>query len=780
MFKPKSLLLFLACSLSPLFLKGQYTISGFVKAKESKEALINAVVFNPLTFQNVLTNEYGYFSMTTKDKKIKLTASYVGYEDLTRVLQLEKDTVIDFFLTTTMLEEVEVIAKKSGILNNQLGRVSLPVETLAKVPSVVGEPDVLRSLSILPGVSLGREGNSALFVRGGTPDQNLILLDDVPVYNAAHLGGFFSVFNPDALNKIDLIKGGFPARYGGRLSSIIDVRMKEGNQEELRGNFGLGVITSSLMLEGPFKKEKSGFLLAARSSYLGIINLFRKKENYFDYWLYDINAKTNFSTPKGKLFFSFYTGNDYGIETSDTPSSISGNMILERLKVRDKINWGNTTFTSRYFTSLSAKSFLSVLAGYTQYRYSTRFELEQQKYGELDTLVQYEASLQTSTISDFIFKSHIDFIPNEKQQFRLGASFISRLFDVESDTQNEAVINNSSFLERNHEVTGYIEDFIRWNKSFTTNIGLRWNGYLTEGKSFYSLQPRFSSKYQISEHISMQLAYAYMQQNIHLLTNSGFSFPSDIWIPATKNVAPSRSNQFDAGFFIDIKNTFQISLEGFYKRQSHLIAFKNSHADILENVDQWESLIEKNGKGTIRGIELMLRKSTGKWQGLIAYTLSKNERKFENINFGKTYLFDYHRPHDFNISVFRSLNHKWSLSANWIYQTGRRVTFPVGLLPDTGTNSGTTLIFAEKNNGKFPNYHRLDVGFTYKNKKKGERQSQWIFNIYNLYNRRNTSYFYFDSSAVFDEQQNYLYSIRKANSTSLFSIIPSLSYKYKF
>jgi len=418
------------------------------------------------------------------------------------------------------------------------------------------------------------------------------------------------------------------------------------------------------------------------------------------------------------------------------------------------------------------------MGGYTQYRYNTHSETERAIYGEIDTLIRYEQAKQTSTISDFILKSHLDIMPGGKHQLRLGTSFVPRTFTIGSESQQDDISNKtSSFQSQNYEVVGYIEDMIRWNKSFSTNVGLHWNGYFSEGKVFHSFQPRFSSKYQLSPNTSIQFAYASMQQNIHLLTNSGFSLPSDIWIPATKNAPPSMSNQFDIGLFTTVKDIFEISLEGFYKRQSNLIEFKNTGTDILENVNEWESQIEKNGTATVKGLELMVQKNVGKWQGAVAYTLSKNERNFENINLGENYLFDYHRPHDFNINIFYNLNPKWSMSANWIYQTGRRITLPIGILPNTGTNSGTELIFGSKNNSKFPDYHRLDMGFTYKKKEKG---AQWIFNIYNLYNRKNTSYIYFESSAIFDEQQNYLYSTNDLKSASLFSIIPSLSYKRKF
>ena len=775
-------ILFFLLFYSP-FLNSQFTISGYVKAKESKEHLINAVIFNPLTHQSVLTNEYGFYSIVINDSIFQITASYVGFQPLTKEINLTKDTTINFLLSSISLNEIEVIAENNSIQNYQLGRNTIPIEKLEKVPSLLGEPDILRSLSILSGVSLGNEGNSNIFVRGGTPDQNLILLDDIPIYNATHLFSFFSVFNSDALNKVDLIKGGFPARYGGRLSSIIDVNMREGNKKELKGSLGIGLLTSSLMIESPIKKQKSSFLISTRASYLGLVNLFRKKENqedYLDYWLYDINAKVNFLLPKGKLIFNFYHGNDFEIVASNRASSISGNQILENKKSDDKINWGNTILSTKYNTAISSKSYLTITGGYTRYGFNTKSKTEEEIYGDLDTLIRINNSQQESKLSDFIIKGEVNYTPNTKHQFRLGTSLIVHSFNYKDKSVNSIGSNNAESLLRNYEAIGYAENATRWNKLFTTNIGLHWNGYFTQGESFYSLQPRLSSKYQISKSISLQLGYAVMQQNLHLLTNSGYSFPSDTWIPSTKNVAPAKSNQIDLGLFFNIKNIFYFSIEAFHKKQRGLIEIKNNEIDIIENIEKWESLIEQDGIGKVKGVELMIQKNIGRWQGLLSYTLSKNERQFENLNFGKSYLFNYHRPHDFNINVFVTLNSKWSISTNWIYQTGRRVTLPIGLLPNVGVNSGSNLIFGEKNNGKFPDYHRLDIGLIYKRKKKNEREVQWTFNIYNLYNRQNTNFFSFSGRPVLDDQQNYLFSARNSESVSLFSIIPSLSYKYTF
>lgn len=774
-------LFFLTTLLSKV--NGQYTISGFVKAEDSKEHLINALIFNPETQQSVLTNEYGFFSISIENNSpIELAASYVGYHLQTKKIKLVKDTTINFFLSTTSLREIEVVARKNSIQNNQIGRNTIPIERLSRVPSLIGEPDVLKSLSILSGVSLGSEGNSNIFVRGGTPDQNLILIDDVPVYNATHLFSFFSVFNSDALNKVDLLKGGFPARYGGRLSSIIDVDMKEGNKEQLKGNFGIGLLTSNLTMEGPIKKEKSSFLLATRASYLGLINFFRKKESqetYLDYWLYDVNAKTSFLLPKGKLLFTLYHGNDFETSASNRPST-QGDEVLKLSKSDDRLNWGNTVLASRYITDISSNIFLSIQGGYTKYKFRNKLESEIETYGDIDTLIQNENSNQQSTINDFILKGQIDITPNTKYQFRLGASVIYHLFNISNSIEKTMNSKNSMLELNNYETIGYIENTTQWSKAFTTTIGVHWNGYFTRGKNFYSLQPRILSKYQVSKNISLQAAYAKMQQNIHLLSNSGFSFPSDIWIPATKDIAPAESHQLDAGIFFNIKNLFHISLEAFFKKQLNLIDFRNNQTNIFENMDRWESLIEANGVGEVKGIELMIRKSIGRLQGLLSYTLSRNERQFENINMNKKYLFRYHRPHDLNINLLFSLNAKWSFSTNWIYQTGRRVTLPIGTFPGVGNRGGSNLIFGEKNNGKFPDYHRLDIGFIYKKNKKKNRKVEWSFNIYNAYNHQNTNYLSFDKRPIFDDQQNFLYSVRNVTSVNLFTIIPSLSYKYIF
>jgi outer membrane receptor for ferrienterochelin and colicin len=773
--------------LSSFFASAQkHTISGYVKDRNSGESLIGASVFSLKNQQGTTTNSYGFFSVTQSKDSIHLRASYVGYESITIKFLLRADTTINIELTSgTNLREIEITGTAEDRIqeSTQMSAIEIPIEQIKAMPAFLGEVDVFKVLQLLPGVQSGAEGTSGLYVRGGGPDQNLILLDGVPVYNASHLFGFFSVFNADAMNHVELIKGGFPARYGGRLSSVIDINMKEGNTKQIKGEGAIGIVASRFTLEGPIGK-KTSFIISGRRTYIDLLArpLIKKAsdgESVAGYYFYDLNAKINHTlNSKNKIYLSAYAGDDKFY----AQNKFTYNNEFESGTEMDEggLKWGNITTAFRWNRVINNKLFSNITATYSRYRFSVFSDLQSSHVDKVadKTTREHFNILYTSGIRDFALKADFDFLPTPDHFIKFGIQAIEHFFTPGvlsfSETDQIAITVGNNPLHAK-EFFIYGEDDFRVSDKLKINGGLHASGFLVNDKFYYSIQPRISARYLLTPDFSWKGSYARMTQYIHLLSNVGIGLPTDLWVPSTPTVGPEQSFLTATGAAYNLNNKFEISVEGYYKKMEGLIEYKEG-ASYLNVENSWETKVE-TGEGESYGAEFFLQKKTGKLTGWIGYTLSWTNRTFKNLNAGKTFPYKYDRRHDFEIATSYQVKPNKEFSMTWVYGTGNAVTLPQSTYPHSqeeggpyfrGTSSIT--YYGERNSYRMRAYNRLDLSYTTTKKKKwGERS--WVFGIYNVYSRRNP--FYMD--IVYDKSGN-----KKFAQYSVFPIIPSISYRFKF
>ncbi len=765
----------------------KYTLSGYVSDSKSGEKMISASVYDTISHRGTITNPYGFYSLTLPAGKVHLVVSFVGYQQIRKDFNLTASQSLNIQLNPTIsLNEVEIIAKKdeTQVDKTQMSISEIPINTIKSLPVIFGEVDVLKTLQLLPGVQSGSEGTSGLYVRGGGPDQNLILLDGVPVYNADHLFGFFSVFNADAIQNVSLIKGGFPARYGGRLSSVIDIRMKEGNNKEIHGEGSFGLISSKFTFEGPLKKDKSSFILSARRTYIDFLAqpIIRAKSNgnSAGYYFYDINAKVNYVfSDTDRVFFSVYTGKDKAY--SKMKESYTDNGIKYDNEFKASLSWGNITAALRWNHIVNRKLFANVTTTYSRYRFQVG---ENASYKDVNnnniTQNKYEFTY-FSGINDLTTKLDFDYHPNPNHNILFGISEIYHTFspgvNVFKVTDASSSNIDTSFGNSNiyaNEVSAFIEDDIRITDRLKANIGVHSCGFYVKNNFYKSIQPRLSARYLINEKLSVKAAFSQMNQNLHLLTNSGIGLPTDLWLPVTNNIKPQVSYQYAAGVFYDIAKGYEFSVEGFYKTMSNLIEYKEG-VDFFGSFESWENKVEV-GKGWSYGSEFLIKKTKGKTTGWIGYTLAWSQRQFDNLNFGKKYPYRYDRRHDVAVVITHKLSGKVDFGITWVYGTGNAVSLPIEGYPSIYNGSGQfgyeqDIQYYDGRNGfRMPAYHRLDIGVNFhKEKKWGVRT--WSIGIYNVYNRKNPFYMYFS----YDD-----YGKKRLTQISIFPIIPSFSYNIKF
>ncbi len=780
--------------LSELTLWGQkYTLSGYVECAESGEKISGAVIHLKNDIESAcMTNVYGFYSLSVDAKEIELQVDYIGYAPQQLQLYLDKDTILNFSLhEANEIEEVRVYGEKTEAQKTAMGQMSIPVKTIKNIPVFMGEVDVLKAVQLLPGIKSGTEGTGGFYVRGGSADQNLILIDGVPVYNANHLFGFFSVFNADAISNVNITKGGFPARYGGRLSSVLDIRMKEGNTKKFAGAVSIGLISSKFMFEGPIVKDKTSFILSARRTYIDILSypfqkLLQRTEDGLDilggYYFWDINAKVNHTfSNKHRIFLSVYTGRDkaYMKEKYD-----SGDFIE---KSRSKLYWGNITSAFRWNYMMGSKLFMNTTATYSRYKFGVGM-WEQSKDMLHDNDSEFEFDY-TSGIIDYALKADFDYSGISQNTVKFGANCIHHTFrpGVEAVKIEDGYAQSSLDTTRGDadifalEYALYAEDEFNLFQGLKLNLGVHYSGFYVDKTWYQSLQPRVLLRYLISPQWSLKAAYTRMTQYLHLLTNSTIGLPTDLWLPVTQKVKPQQSSQYALGGAYSFAG-FDISLESYYKDMSHLIEYKEgaSFFDGVAETDSsgrsWEKRIETDGKGVSYGIELLIRKNTGNLTGWFGYTLSKTERQFPNVSFGEWFPYTYDKRHDLSLVLTYKFNEKVDVGLTWVFSTGNAVTMAFekyqGLKHTGGDNyNGNVINHIEKrNNYRMPSYHRLDLGVNlHKEKKYGKRT--WSFGVYNAYNRKNP---FFLQMGRDNNGNPALYKY------SLFSIIPSFSYKYQF
>jgi outer membrane cobalamin receptor len=767
------------CSQTLLYAQvNKHTLSGIIRESGSGETLPGVSIYCDSLRIGVQSNAYGFYSLTLPEGKHRIKISALGFSAIDSVITFNQNLRVDFKVGQGIaLKEVVVNAeaKKRISEESQMSVINIPVQQIKDIPALMGEKDVLKVIQLMPGVQKGSEGSSGIYVRGGGPDQNLIILDDANVYNAYHLFGFFSLFNGDALKSVELVKGGFPASYGGRLSSVINMQMKEGNQEEFHGEAGIGLISSRLVLEGPLKKKKSSFLISARRTYVdALIYPFLPPEQKGGYFFYDLNAKLNYTlTDKDRLYLSGYFGKDKFYFNSNN----------DGFKLKGNLNWGNATGTLRWNHIYSGKLFSNTSAIFTNYQLgigsreefdSTYFDLQ---FG--------------SAIRDYTIKHDFDFYPNSKHHIRFGGLAIFHRFKPSavvvksSDALSAGISVNSIYTM---ESGLYVEDDWKISGRLKANIGLRVSHYVANKTSFTNPEPRVSARYSITEKSAVKASYALMNQYLHLLSSTGVSLPTDLWVPATRNLRPMQSQQWALGWAQELPKGINLTIEGYYKNMRDISFYKEGASFLLiDNPEgaqgiNWEKNITQ-GKGWSYGSEFLLQKEKGKWSGWIGYTLSWTYVQFDSINFGKKFFPRYDRRHDISIVNIYKFNDRIKLSCTWVYGTGNAITLPVAQYDAAPHNPaqidnysqynfiGFRNDYGEKNSFRMAPYHRLDVGIQF-TKVKERYTRTFELSFYNAYNRWNPFFYYIEKGVT--ATQNKLMQI------TLFPILPSVSWSWKF
>ena len=784
-----------------------YTLSGYIQDTETGEKLIGANIYNKANLKGTTSNAYGFFSLTVPQGEYDFIFSYVGYNAEERKIDLQKSVQLNIELQATLeLDEVEIKADRleQAVESTQMSTINLSVKTIKQIPALFGEVDIIKAIQLLPGVQSGTEGASGLYVRGGGPDQNLILLDGTPVYNASHLFGFFSVFNVDAINNVKLIKGGFPARYGGRLSSVLDISLKEGNSKKFQGTGSIGLISSKLTLEGPIIKDKTSFIVSARRTYLDYLiqPILRAAEGdeYTSqgYFFYDLNAKINHKiSDKDHLYLSVYTGEDkFYRKQSPYTYLYDGDLFTEQSS--NSLGWGNITSALRWNHQYNSKLFSNASLTYSNYDFGVKSSMESYVESGGVTTNELNSLSFVSGIEDFAGKIDFDYIPQSNHFIRFGANFINHTFkpgaSVFKMKNLEVGDIDTTMGEQNihaDEFSLYVEDDWAISTRIKANIGLHYSGFLVNEKYYQSLQPRISARYLLNETWSVKASYAKMEQYIHLLTNNNIGLPTDLWVPATDKIMPQKSHQGAIGITKTFTDMYRLSIEGYYKTMDNLIEYKDG-ASFMGMETDWEDKVE-SGKGWSYGGELFFEKRLGKLTGFVGYTLSWTNRQFESINEGKVFPYKYDRRHDVSVVLSGPLNDKWDFSVSWVYGTGTAHTLATERYFGNSGGYGSTGIFDSgrvsyafdpgaypftgeiqhmdgRNSVRAADYHRLDVSVNKTTETKwGE--STWTLGVYNAYNRKNPFYYYIG----WDSRGN-----RALRRVSLFPMIPSVTWSFKF
>ncbi|MCB9503891.1 MAG: TonB-dependent receptor [Deferribacteres bacterium] len=768
----------------PLFSQ-KFTLSGYVQDIATGEKLIGANVFIQGENRGTATNNYGFFSLTLTHNEadsLTLVGSYIGYKMWIKKLPANQNQQFTLPLELSVLqgETIEVVAEalESIESKSQMSVIDVPIDQLQHIPALLGETDIIKAMQLLPGVQSGSEGSSGLYVRGGAPDQNLILLDGAPVYNASHLFGFFSVFNSDAIKNVKLTKGGFPARFGGRLSSVLEINMKEGNNQEIDGQFTLGLISSRFNIEGPIKKGKSSFILSGRRTYIDILAqpFLEADQKGNGYYFGDVNAKFNHTfSDKNRLFLSVYSGLDKAYVKHEEKWESSSN------KLKNDLWWGNLTSTLRWNWLISQKLFSNTTLMYSKYRFNIELSETNQNTLEKSSGGYYLKYL--SGIEDLTAAIDFDFLPNPSHAIKFGGTTIGHTFRpgaVHFKAEGTEIVDIDTLIAPVHtqkavESSLYLEDDFELTTLLKINAGVHASAFSVNSTLYSSMQPRFSLRYLFDDY-ALKASYATMTQYVHLLTNSGIGLPTDLWVPTTPKVKPQKSWQVALGLAHTFKeHKLEASIEGYYKEMNYLIAYKEG-ANFVGLDELWEDKITA-GNGDSYGAELFLQKKQGTTTGWIGYTLSWSNRQFDELNLGKKFPYRYDRRHDIAIVLNRTLKQGIELSGTWVFGTGNSISLPsakyTGYAADDnffGQYISEIKYYSERNGSRMRAYHRLDLALRFIKRGNG-RERVWALGVYNAYNRKNP-FFYF-----FSEQENGTEVIKQA---SLFPIIPALSYSYSF
>lgn len=796
--------------------KQKFTISGYVKDASNGEYSIGANVYVKELLKGGNTNQYGFYSITVEKGTYHLIVSYIGYENYEKEINLDKDLRINVEIKPSMInaKEIEVSSEKSdkNVSSSNIGTVKLEMEEIKKIPAFLGEVDVLKTIQLLPGVKSSGEGNTGFYVRGGGPDQNLILLDEAVVYNAAHLMGFFSVFNGDAVKSINLIKGGMPAQYGGRLASVLDISMKEGNTKEYHAQGGIGLISSRLTIEGPIKKDTGSFIVSGRRTYIDVLaRPFAKPESALKnsgVYFYDFNAKLNYRlSDKDRLFLSGYFGRDI-MNYTDKPAQFKLN-----------VGWGNGTGVLRWNHLFNDKLFMNTSAIFSNYDFT---------FGAQQSGFEFKLF---SGIQDWNMKVDFGYFPTIRHEIKFGVNYVFHTFTPTSVSakQDETEFDFGPVKrQKAHETAIYLSDDFDVTDKLKIHAGLRYSYFMQIGpfdryvkdpitgqttnvihynpnkkvKDYGGLEPRFNARYTLNTKSSIKASYTYNLQYIHLASLSAVTLPTDIWVPCSELVQPQKGSQYSLGYFRNFfDNAYEGSVEVYYKDMKNQIEYKDGALpgeSVNDNADNQFVF----GTGQAYGIELFLKKRVGKFNGWIGYTLSYTKRRFPDLNRGKEFYAKYDRRHDVSIVMSYDLSKKWVFSAIWVYGTGNAITIPQSYYFIDG-NFVTE--YGDRNSFRMPAYHRLDISATLtpdrtqKIEKRRARimerkgitnpdevnipkkffknyESSWNFSVFNVYNRHNPYIVYFaNEGSAYDGTLKI-----KAKQIYLFPILPSVTWNFKF
>lgn len=772
------------CSVLCAAAQEKFTLSGFVRDSLSGETLIGATVAVNGHDKGIVSNQFGFYSITLPQGNYSVIVSFAGYEGQQLEITLDHNIERNFYLLTKpVLQEVIVSARKrdGNVTNAQMGKIDLSMNQVKSVPVLLGETDLLKTLQLLPGVRNAGEGNTGLYVRGGGPDQNLILLDDAIVYNTGHLFGFFSIFNSDAIKNISLVKGGMSAQYGGRLSSVLDVAMKEGNLNKFEVEGGIGAIASRLSVQGPIKKNKSSFIISGRRTYVDLLvkPFISEKSDFYGsgYYFYDFNAKVNYIfSDKDRLYLSGYFGRDVFTYRNS------------RRAFKADIPWGNSTATLRWNHVFSRKLFANTTVVYNDYAFS---------FGATQNDFNIKLS---SGIHDWSAKTDFDYYASPNHKLRFGATYTYHTFtpNILTGNQGENQFYPDNEMKKYAGETGiYLQDDWEIGKRIKLNAGIRYSRFVQMGpykifsktingdktdsisysrhkpvKTYDGFEPRLTARYTINDETSVKAAVTRNLQYIHLVSNAGSTLPTDLWVPSTYRVKPQVSWQYAAGLFKNFNdNMLETSLEVYYKRMDNQIEYREGYTPSLK--DPEEDFVF--GKGWSYGTELFVNKTRGRLTGWIGYTLSWTWRKFDTLNEGIKYPSKYDRRHDLSVVATYQLNKKWKFSGVFVYGSGNAVS-----LPERFYVVGRVLTqeYSKINQYRLAPYHRMDISATYTPRAKpGQKwQQNWVFSIYNVYSRLNPYFIYFSQDgSPYDGSLT-----MKTRQVSLFPVIPSVTWNFKF
>lgn len=819
-------LILLALLVIPLGMRAQHTISGTITDNTTGETLIGATVLDTRSGKGTITNVNGRYTLTLKENTATLRVTFVGYEPIHDTLHLKGNLTRNYRLRPSIqLNEVVVTAQRiNSRESSQMSAIEIPVEQIKSVPVLFGEADIIKAIQLLPGVQSGNEGTGGMYVRGGGPDENLFLLDGIPLYNVNHLGGFFSAFNADAVKNVTLYKGSFPARFGGRLSSVLDVTTNNGNDREIHGNASIGFISAKFNLEGPIVKEKTTFCLSARRTYADFLlqpliqrmatDVDGKTKLVAGYYFYDLNAKvTHKFSDKSRLYATVYHGNDDVYTKVRTESSLAEDQYLDFAN-----NWGNTVGGLRWNYVLNPKLFMNLSASYTQY--NNRMVVGIEKNAILDDGSEQNSTVKgdyLSTIHDITGRLDFSYTPSPDHNIQFGTYYTRHnirpsVASGSIDYFDQIQMNNAWQMDtvlqedtvRANEAVLFAEDDWSIGDIFKINLGLHLSGFGVENTFYPSIQPRVSARALIGENLSFKIGYAHMSQYLHLLSTTSVSMPTDLWVPSTQRIAPMKAHQFAAGVNYTIPMIADLSVEGYYKRMTNLIEYRDGATSFGSTVG-WEDLV-CTGDGWIYGVEFLAQRTFGRLTGWVAYTWSRTTHLFNRegqvLNNGNPFPAKYDRRHDISIVATYKITDRIDVSATWVFSTGNTATLAMEKYPvasddpdayNTTPNMGNTLSHvSSRNNFRMPNYHRADISVNFHRTFKQHRSNlppeyqsdapvwrpKWRrtinISVYNLYNHANPYLTYTSSQFSYQGYNKALVQL------SIFPILPSIAYTLYF